>query len=81
MEDSIINIIQTIGLPVALIVYYLFFERPRQVQRDDRLTERYDALIDRIMLGQKECAEKMETALEKHNEYIKRLITIFDKKS
>ncbi len=79
MEDTIINLIQTIGLPIALIVYYLFAERPRQEAREDQNSARYDTLVDKLVSGQKDCAEKMESALEEHNEYIKRLINIFEK--
>lgn len=81
MEDTVIDIIQTIGLPIGLIIYYLFFERPRQEARDDKTSDRYDSLVEKLLNGQRECAEKMENALEEHNEYIKRLIKIFESKS
>lgn len=79
MEDTIINIIQTIGLPIGLVLYYLFLERPRQEKHAENERMRYDVLVDKLVSGQKECADKMESALEEHNEYIKRLIKIFDK--
>lgn len=80
MDEVIVSLIQTVGLPISLIVYYLFVERPRQEARDADNNKRYDTLIDKLVTGQKECAEKMENALEEHNEYIKRLIKIFDNK-
>lgn len=80
MEDTVIDIIQTIGLPIGLIIYYLFFERPRQEMRDERTNERYDSLVEKLVNGQRECAEKMESALEEHNQYIKRLLKLFETK-
>jgi hypothetical protein len=73
MEESIITIITQVGLPIGLVIYYIFSIMPRQESR-------YDALIDKIMIAQKECSDKMNIALEKHNQYIDELTHVINEK-
>jgi hypothetical protein len=78
MEDTIIGLLQTFGLPVVLIMYYLFIERPRQVAERESDATRYDKLVEKLVDGQRQCAEKMDAALSKHNEYIEKLTDKID---
>lgn len=66
MESSIVELITQVGIPVGFFVYYLFVLQPRQEGR-------HDALVDRMLSAQKECSEKMDSALQEHNEYIHKL--------
>lgn len=73
MEENVINLITQVGLPIALVIYYVFVIMPRQEAR-------YDALIEKILTSQKDCSDKMSAALEKHNTYIDELTTLIEKK-
>lgn len=80
MEQTIVNLIQTLGLPIALIIYYLFIERPRQEKKEALEISRHDALVDKIIDSQKECAMKMNQAISEHTEVIRELKVLIDEK-
>jgi hypothetical protein len=79
MEDTLITTVQTIGLPVALILYYLIMERPRQEKNKEIETKRHDALVDKIINAQVDCANKMNEALRDHTDVIKDLTDMIQK--
>ena len=70
MENTIIDILQTLGLPVALIIWYLFIERPRQEQAKATDIERHDKLVDKIIEGNKECSDKLQLAMSESSRSI-----------
>jgi hypothetical protein len=45
-----------------------------------RQEARYDSLVDKVLLAQKDCSEKMNAALEKHNQYIDELTNVINQK-
>lgn len=80
MEQTIVNLIQTVGLPIALVMYYLFIERPRQEKKAELDIARHDALVDKIIDSQTQCATKMNQAISEHTEVIRELKTLIDNK-
>lgn len=79
MEETILTIIQTLGVPIALIAYYLFVERPRQEERQKYDNTRHDTLVDRIISSQTDCANKMNEAIREHTEVIRNLTIMIDR--
>lgn len=71
--DQIISLITTVGFPIALIVFYLLVERPRSEKR-------FDSLIDKVVLGQEQCAKSIKDALDEHSKAIESLETLIEKK-
>ncbi len=74
------DIVQQLGIPVALIAYYLFIERPRQERQRDAETARHDSLVDKIIAAQTDCSNKMNQALSEHTRAINELTDLIDKK-
>jgi hypothetical protein len=79
MEEIVISLAEK-TLSVGLVLYYVFVVMPRQETR-------YDAVVDKIIIAQKECSDKMNIALEqqrssieKHNESIDELIHLIESK-
>ena len=80
MDQAILEIIKTVGIPVALIVYYLFIELPKQREIKQSEETRYDNLVAKVLDGQKQCAESIKEALAANNTVIKELEEVIKNK-
>ena len=67
-----VNTIRDLGFPIALIVWYLVFERPKQTKREEDHNARYDMLVSKLIDSQKECATKLESAIDELSSLIRK---------
>ena len=80
MTNEIVQLIQSLGVPIGLIVYYLTIERPRQEKKEKEANVRHDLLVNKVIESQIQCAEKMNKALTEHTEAIHELKLLIDNK-
>lgn len=80
MDQAILDIVKTIGVPIALIVYYLFVELPKQREIKKSEEIRYDNLVAKVLDGQKQCADSIKDALSANNTVIKELEEVIKNK-
>jgi hypothetical protein len=78
METTILDLLKTVGLPVLLVLYYLFIDRPKQLAASDKEITRYDTLVAGIIASNKECADKMNNIMTQHTEAINNLKTAIE---
>lgn len=71
--DEIITLIQTLGLPIGLVLWYILYQKPRDDKRNNEL-------VDKLMAAQKECAEKMGEALRSNVLAIRELTELIETK-
>jgi hypothetical protein len=80
METTILDLLKTVGLPVLLVLYYLFIERPKQLVSSHEDNVRYDSLVQTIVKSNEECAAQISKLMTSHTEDIKTLIANLEKK-
>lgn len=77
---DLVPLLKDFGLPVFLVLYYLFVMLPAQKKSQEKDQDRYDKLVAMIISNQKECAEKMEAALHENSSAISELTELIERK-
>jgi hypothetical protein len=75
METTILELLKTVGLPILLVLYYLFIERPKQIIAAHEDNARYDGLVQTIVKCNEECATQLKQLITAHTDDIKTLIS------